>query len=74
MAECQNMEYTELEMQAQEFYDLVDSSSNMIPDVQVLLDITKELANITTQPIFPNDLCSAANIVDIVISYVTYKY
>jgi len=73
VAECQTMEYTNLEMRAQEFNDLVDNSSNILPDFQVLQNISGELANITTtvQPIFPRDLFSAAVTVDTVISYVT---
>ena len=66
------MEYTNLEIRVQVFSDLVDNSSNILPDFQVLQNIATELANITTtvQPIFPRDLFSAAVTVDIVISYV----
>ena len=69
MSECHTPEIVELEMEVESLKNLTE-----LVAPETVINITNELiSNLnTSQPIFPNDVSSIANILDAVISYVTY--
>ena len=72
--DCRRVEHIQLEMKAQTLSGLIDGLT--VDNQRDLRDIVMDLANITdsNQPIFPNDLCSTALTLDIMMAYVTNFY
>ena len=69
MSECHTPEIVELEMEVESLENLTELIAP-----ETVINITNELISslTTSQPIFPNDVSSIANILDAVISYVAY--
>jgi len=69
VSECHTPEIVELEMEVESLKNLTE-----LVAAETVINITNELISSlnTSQPIFPNDVSSITNILDAVISYVTY--
>ena len=68
VSECRTPEVVQLEMEAESLLT-VDGDVGESVTSETVIDITDELSSIlnTSQPIFPNDLSSITNILDVVI-------
>jgi len=67
--DCQRVAQMRLEIKAQEL-ELFDQSVDSRFNPEDLEIISRDLANITNEPIFPNDLCLTAITLDIMMRYV----
>ena len=67
--DCQRVAQMRLEIKAREL-ELFDQSVDSRFNPEDLEIISRDLANITNEPIFPNDLCLTAITLDIMMRYV----